>query len=133
MSHKRINGNVMADIVDEAVAGHGLVSKFQPVVALPDRQIVGFEALARWPAIGRFSPMEVLLRAQRTDRLTQLDSSCIQSAISGALAGNSTPGMLLLINCEPSAALADFTADRDFTRAADLFRLTFEITERGLL
>lgn len=35
--------------VDAAIRGVGLSSAFQPIVALPDGAVVGFEALARWP------------------------------------------------------------------------------------
>jgi EAL domain-containing protein (putative c-di-GMP-specific phosphodiesterase class I) len=123
----------MTRILDEATAGKGLIPTFQPVVSLPSRQIVGYEALARWPAFDNLTPMEVLGHAQETDQLSVLDQACIRSAVQGALGGSSTPGMLLLINSEPTATHADLGGDRDFLRAANLFRLSFEFTERGLL
>ena len=35
--------------IDAASAGVGLMPVFQPVMALPDERVVGYEALARWP------------------------------------------------------------------------------------
>lgn len=120
-------------VVDEAIAGKGLVAAFQPVVSLPSRRIVGYEALARWPAFSGFTPAQALLYAQETNQLSVLDKACIKSAVCGALLGKTTPGMLLLINCEPGTTQIPFSDDRDFMRAADRFRITFEFTERGLL
>ncbi|CAN5522737.1 hypothetical protein BH10ACT9_BH10ACT9_31000 [soil metagenome] len=120
-------------MLDEATAGKGLISTFQPIVSLPGRQIVGYEALARWPAFGNLTPMQVLGHAHETDQLSVLGQACIRSALQGALRGSSTPGMLLLINSEPRATHADLGGDHDFLRASTLFRLSFEFTERGLL
>ncbi|WP_245604867.1 EAL domain-containing protein [Mycobacterium genavense] len=123
----------MTDALDEAVTGTGLVSKFQQVVALPSETVVGYEALARWPELGDPSPIDVFARAEETGRLNTLDRACIRAAARGALRGCSTPGMLLLINCEPATTHVDPNQDDDVMRAASRFRLTFEVTERGLL
>ncbi|WAC92545.1 EAL domain-containing protein [Mycobacterium sp. Aquia_213] len=123
----------MTDALDEAVAGTGLVSAFQQVVALPSETVVGYEALARWPELDNPSPTDVFTRAAQTGRLNTLDRACIRAAARGALLGTSTPGMLLLINCEPATTHIDPAQDDDVMHAAARFRLTFEVTERGLL
>jgi EAL domain-containing protein (putative c-di-GMP-specific phosphodiesterase class I) len=123
----------MTDTLDEAVTGTGLVSAFQQVVALPSETVVGYEALARWPVLDNPSPIDVFSRAQQTGRMNTLDRACIRAAARGALLGTSTPGMLLLINCEPATTHVDPSQDHDVMSAASRFRLTFEVTERGLL
>jgi EAL domain-containing protein (putative c-di-GMP-specific phosphodiesterase class I) len=123
----------MSDPLDEALTGRGLVSAFQQVVMLPSEVVVGYEALARWPALDNPPPIDVFAHAQQTGRLNTLDRACIRAAVRGALVGASTPGMLLLVNCEPATTHVDPAQDHDVMHAASRFRLTFEITERGLL
>lgn len=123
--------------LDQAVAGNGLVMAFQRVVALPTGEVIGYEALARWPAHFPenrcIAPLDVIEHADRTGRLDVLDRACIRAAAQGAVAGNSAPGMLLLVNTEPATSCGDLSEDVDVMRAAGAFHLTFEITERGLL
>ncbi|BBY24709.1 sensor domain-containing phosphodiesterase [Mycobacterium stomatepiae] len=123
----------MTDALDDAVTGTGLVSAFQQVVALPSETVIGYEAFARWPQLNNPSPIDVFTRAEQTGRLDTLDRACIRAAARGALLGTSTPGMLLLINCEPATTHVDPVEDDDVMHAATRFRLTFEVTERGLL
>nr|WP_240163002.1 EAL domain-containing protein [Mycolicibacterium sphagni] len=119
----------MTDFSDQAIAGEGLVAAFQQVVELPSEVVVGYEALARWPSLDNPSPIDIFYRAAQTGRLDRLDELCIRAATQGAAERNFTPGSLLLVNCEPVTP----TVDADVVSAAGAFRLTFEITERGLL
>jgi EAL domain-containing protein (putative c-di-GMP-specific phosphodiesterase class I) len=123
----------MTDFVDEAIAGKGLVAAFQQVVDLASEVVVGYEALARWPSLHNPAPSDVFSRAAETGQLETLDQACIRAAVQGALHGDHTPGTLLLVNCEPATAPVDPVVEHDVMRAAAAFRLTFEITERGLL
>ncbi|MBB2990061.1 EAL domain-containing protein (putative c-di-GMP-specific phosphodiesterase class I) [Mycolicibacterium iranicum] len=123
----------MTSSLDHAAVGRGLVTGFQPVVSLPSGEIVGYEALARWPQLRDTTPLEVFDRARETGTLDCLDRLCIRSATRNALDGNSTPGMLLLVNSEPGTPYAELCADTGVRRAADTFHLAFEITERGLM
>ena len=123
----------MTDLIDEALAGHGLVAAFQQVVELPGEAVVGYEALARWPALNYPAPTDIFDRAAKTGRLAFLDEQCIRAAAQGAMQRDFTPGTLLLVNCEPTTPAIDPSTDADVLRAAAAFRLTFEITERGLL
>ncbi|TDO08996.1 EAL domain-containing protein (putative c-di-GMP-specific phosphodiesterase class I) [Mycobacterium sp. BK086] len=123
----------MTDFIDQAIAGNGLVAAFQQVVELPSETIVGYEALARWPSLDNPSPLDIFDRAAKTGRLDRLDELCIRAATQGAVQRRFTPGALLLVNCEPATPAVDPTVDADVMRAAGAFRLTFEITERGLL
>lgn len=121
------------DLLDEAASGKGLTSAYQQVVSLPTETVVGYEALARWPSHNGFTPNEVFNRAERLGTLDQLDRECIRAAVRGALEGSSTSGMLLLVNCEPATAHLEVFADPALDKAANMFHLMFELTERGLL
>ncbi|MCX2933822.1 EAL domain-containing protein [Mycobacterium sp. CVI_P3] len=123
----------MTDFIDEAIAGNGLVPAYQQVVELPSEVVVGYEALARWPALDNPAPTDIFDRAAKTGRLDLIDELCIRAATQGALESNFTPGTLLLVNCEPGTVPVNPAVDPDVMRAAATFRLTFEITERGLL
>lgn len=123
----------MTDLLATAAAGHGVVSAFQRVVSLPDETVVGYEALARWPSLNGFAPLQVFAHASTAGNLDVLDHACITAAARGALKGNSSAGMLLLVNCEPTTPDVDFTVDAALVEAASTFRVVFELTERGLL
>lgn len=123
----------MADLLETAATGRGVVSAFQRVVSLPSETVVGYEALARWPSLNGLNPLQVFAHAEKTGDLDALDHACITAAARGALVGNSSPGMLLLVNCEPTTVGVDFTVDPALIEAASAYRVVFELTERGLL
>jgi diguanylate cyclase (GGDEF)-like protein len=56
---------------------------YQPVVRLPDRAIVGYEALVRWrhPARGLLKPEEFLHVAEETGLITQIDDWMLRQAL----------------------------------------------------
>lgn len=123
----------MTNVLDEAVAGKGLETAFQQVVQLAGGIVVGYEALARWPGAQCVAPLDIIAHAEKTGHLNRLDRACVRAAARGALRGNATPGMLLLVNSEPATVWADMSEDVDVSRAAEVFHLAVEITERGLL
>jgi EAL domain-containing protein (putative c-di-GMP-specific phosphodiesterase class I) len=119
--------------LDDAVTGEGVSPVFQPIVSMPTRAIVGFEALARWPEQPHLGPQSVFAYAEATHRVTELDRLCIDRAVDGALRGGLAEGALLGVNSEPAS---DYTsrADSDILqRGHDRFALVFELTERNLL
>ena len=126
-------GDRDAGVLDLAASGVGLESAFQPVVALADRSVVGFEALARWPGLGNPHPQAVFAHARATGRLDHLDTASIGSAIDTALALGLVRGTLLMVNCEPTSAYVDRSRDPALARAHDEIQLMFELTERNLL
>jgi EAL domain-containing protein (putative c-di-GMP-specific phosphodiesterase class I)/DICT domain-containing protein len=119
--------------VDAAIRGVGLSSAFQPIVALPDGAVVGFEALARWPESTGLGPQAVFARAEALNRVDELDRLCIDTAITGALAHGLTRKALLCINCEPSSPLVDLLQNAVLKRGRTELQLMFELTERSLL
>lgn len=123
----------VVDDLDAAVAGHGLLPAYQPIVTLPDQQIVGYEALARWPARSHLSPTSVFARAEQTGAVGALDNLCVARAAAEAMNGATTPGMLLFINSEPESPYLTADAKSALTQAGSRFTVVFELTERGLL
>jgi len=96
----------------------------QPVVRTADRLIVGYEALARMPALPERPPDWWLARADHVGRRGQLELACLSAA---AALGPTPADRLLFVNLSPSL-LAD-------PRALDLLdqlpeRLVIELTEQ---
>ena len=120
------------EILDAAASGLGVVPAFQPITALADGSVVGFEALTRWPTLGYPDPETVFAHAAATGRLGGLDQACIEAAIDTALR-RLPRGALLALNCEPLGAYLDCAENPLLARAHDEFRVTFELTERSLL
>ena len=121
------------DNLDLAVSGCGLLPAYQPIVNLADRQIVGYEALARWPAHADLTPASVFARAAETGAVDALDNICVARSAAEALNGATTPGMLLFINSEPATPYVTAEAKSALEQAGSRFRVVFELTERGLL
>jgi EAL domain-containing protein (putative c-di-GMP-specific phosphodiesterase class I) len=119
--------------LDAAATGTGMVPAFQPIVSLPEENIVGFEALARWPELPNCEPEQVFNHAAATGALETLDRLCTDAAISMALDTHLRRGTLLCVNAEPSTAYSGRKGDPVLARAHDELTLMFEITERSLL
>lgn len=113
-----------------AVGGEKLLTYFQPIVSLPERRIVGYEALSRWPRIG--TP-QVFAHARAHDCLNSLERLCIENAVTAADDARLTPGALLCVNTEPTTVYLDRRSSPILDSGADRFHIMFELTERDLL
>jgi len=98
-----------------------VVSVFQPVVALHGGTVVGYEALARFPADSG-SPETWFARAHRCGLGPELEAR----ALVAALATNGRPQGFLALNVSPSALLS---AEVEAVLPADLTGLVVEVTE----
>jgi EAL domain-containing protein (putative c-di-GMP-specific phosphodiesterase class I) len=116
-----------------ATEGFGLASTLQPIVTLPDGGVVGFEALARWPALDNPSPADVFAYASTNGQLVMLDHLCIDAAIHAALARRLPHGTTLAINCEPETPYVRPADNAVLARGRDELQIMFELTERHLL
>lgn len=114
----------------DAAGGLGLATTFQRIVSLPGQEIVGFEALSRWPHSSA-SPDAVFEYAARYGNLETLDNTCIQAATASAVDAELATGTTLFVNTEPTTLAheaLDFAASHH-----DSLRMVFELTERDVL
>jgi EAL domain-containing protein (putative c-di-GMP-specific phosphodiesterase class I) len=118
---------------DEAVAGVGIKSIFQPIVLLEDQTTVGYEALTRWPSLDIFDPNAVFAYASATGAVDQLNNLCIDTAINAALTSGVGAGPVTLVNCEPARILPRRSDNQTLARGFDQLQLVFELTERDIL
>lgn len=116
----------------EAAEGIGIEPLYQPIVTLPSEEVVGYEALARWPASNALGPESVFAHARETGRIDQLDTDCIKAAVDTALNQGLPRGTLLCVNTEPNTTHIG-VEEGALVRGQEELQLTFELTERGLL
>ncbi|EAU41206.1 sensory box/GGDEF domain/EAL domain protein [Fulvimarina pelagi HTCC2506] len=83
-AYKAIGSNRVALETDlrRAFERHELALAFQPIVALEDETIAGFEALLRWdhPRRGKISPAEFVPLAERSGLIVQLGQFALEEA-----------------------------------------------------
>jgi len=110
---------------------------YQPVVALPDKKIVGVEVLARWrhPERGLVSPNEFIPVAEETGMISELSYNLIRRACIDA---RDWPGDLVLaVNIAPHQFQDAWLAERILAILTETGfppgRLEVEITESALI
>ncbi len=140
-----------APLADLLAAG-GVRSVYQPVVALPDRRVLAYEALARGPVGSPLEAPGALFGAAAAEGLVaDLDRACRAAAVSGAL-GALDPSTALLVNVEPDVldpvpgaaapvleraaggeltVIAEITERRLTDRPAELLRAVAALRRRG--
>src|SRR6188472_4163052 len=135
----------------ELLAAGGVRSVYQPVVALPDRRVVAYEALARGPVGSPLESPGALFGAAAAEGTTaDLDRACRAAAVDGAL-GALDPSTALLVNVEPDvldpvpaaaapllerakgelSVIAEITERRLTHRPAELLRAVAALRRRG--
>ena len=121
-----------APLADLLAAG-GVRSVYQPVVALPDRRVLAYEALARGPVGSPLEAPGALFGAAAAEGLVaDLDRACRAAAVSGAL-GALDPSTALLVNVEPDVLdPVPGAAAPVLERAGGELTVIAEITERRL-
>lgn len=110
-----------------------VLTVFQPIVSLDNEDVVGFEALSRWPGVSGTSAEKVFAHAEAHGVANQLDRRCTRAAIGAALTAQLPGGSMLLINTEPTTGAPITAQDASLTEVFDRYRLVFELTERDLL
>jgi EAL domain-containing protein (putative c-di-GMP-specific phosphodiesterase class I) len=121
--------------IAQLLASGGARSVYQPIVTLPGREVVAYEALARGPAGSPLETPGALFSAAAAEGLVgALDMSCRIAAMRGALEGALRPPTALFVNVEPDVLDATVpAADMPLLRRAEQdLTLIAEITERRL-
>lgn len=110
---------------------------FQPIVSLPERSIVGFEALARWqsPVLGNVTPAQFIPIAERTGLMHRFTAHLFDKAVSQVM---SLPGKVSLsFNLSAiditSAGTVDALLEVIDRREIDAGLITFELTETAVI
>ncbi len=101
-------------------------SVYQPIFDLSSRDVVGVEALARWPGLG-VSPDLAFGLARDLGRVDELDALCQQAAIDGILGAALPAGFGVFVNVEPDASV------RALAQSGFGPGIVVEITERAML
>jgi EAL domain-containing protein (putative c-di-GMP-specific phosphodiesterase class I) len=122
--------------VDEIIRRGAVRSVYQPIVALPSGEVIGYEALARGPeGTDLESPLALFAAAREAGLVVELEWACRAAALRGALAAGLPRSLALFVNVEPNlvAAPVPEALESFFAEASARLRLVFEITERALV
>lgn len=114
------------------VAIDSMVPCFQPVVDLRSGEVVGLEALARWPTVENVDPAEVFALARAQGVVSDFDFACRTAAVKQARSAKLTDGLLLYLNYEPSGILDVARTEAHLDALECDVDVVLEITERGL-
>nr|WP_240947901.1 EAL domain-containing protein [Planosporangium mesophilum] len=151
-SFARYQPGMGADILDhaqlgaqlrQALDGGQLTVRYQPVVRLADRRIIGMEALVRWrhPERGEISPGDFIPTAERTGLIVPLGrwvlrEACRQKAAWREAYGDSSPSTIG-VNVSGRQLLqpgfADEVADAVHEAGLEPHHLVLEVTENAVL
>jgi EAL domain-containing protein (putative c-di-GMP-specific phosphodiesterase class I) len=95
-------------LIAELLASGGARAVYQPVVRLPERRVVAYEALARGPVGSALeSPAAMFAAAGAEGLVAELDWACRMAAMGGALDGRLDPATALLVDVEPDVLDAE--------------------------
>jgi EAL domain-containing protein (putative c-di-GMP-specific phosphodiesterase class I) len=120
--------------LDRCMSSTELQPVYQPIFDISSNQIVGFEALARWPSLPGATPDAVFAAARRAGRVVGLDWACRLAALNGALEHGLGREQMLFVNVEPDTlgTPGPSGAEATFAAAHRELRVMFELTERSL-
>ena len=134
----------LAREITQAVDDNQFVPWLQPIVTLPERKLMGFEALVRWqhPKRGMISPAEFIPVAERTHAVWDIDMAMLKAACKLAAQVQEAAGPLgrklyISVNLSgvyfDSTELAQEVAGIVKKSGADPQQLVFEVTESALM
>jgi EAL domain-containing protein (putative c-di-GMP-specific phosphodiesterase class I) len=115
-----------AALLDAIFDRSNILAAYQPIVDLVHGDVVGAEALARWPGLS-VTPDVAFDHARAVDRVEELDSLCQRAAIEGLRGSGLPEGFKVFVNVEPGKSVEALTERTTGPR------LVAEITERALM
>jgi EAL domain-containing protein (putative c-di-GMP-specific phosphodiesterase class I)/GGDEF domain-containing protein len=103
----------------EAIAAGQLLLEYQPIVALADGLIEGFEALVRWqhPRFGRLGPDRFVPLAESAGLIGDLGAWVLSQGVAGAAILNTAAGRPVFVDINVSAAQFGDRLTRDLCQA----------------
>ncbi|MBT0567350.1 EAL domain-containing protein [Williamsia sp. CHRR-6] len=114
-----------------------VVPVFQPVIDLATGDVIGFEALARWPEHPEVNPLQAFDAARRAGQLGSMDWWCRRRAVEVAHSEGIDQSHTLFINVEPDSLSCPppwASADNPWQDLIDAdMQIVLELTERSLL
>jgi diguanylate cyclase (GGDEF)-like protein len=129
--------NWMENELRLALKEGGIIPYFQPIVDLATREVLGYEALARWhhKERGQISPAEFIPVAEESGLISQLGETILVKATT--IARNWPQHVILSVNLSPvqlrdkglGRKVLDILAATDFPAS----RLEVEVTENALV
>lgn len=107
---------------------------FQPIADLATREVVAFEALARWPDLPDAGPDAVFAAARMQGRTAELDWACRLAALETALDFGLGRDHMLFVNVEPETlgSPGPPRTSAILATAGERLRVMLELTERSL-
>ena len=124
----------------EAISGGQLLLEYQPIIALADGLIVGFEALVRWqhPRLGRLGPDRFVHLAESEGLIGDLGAWVLSQAVAGAATLNTAAGRPVFVDINVSPAQFGPRLTRDLRQALtghalDPAMIVLEVTESVLV
>lgn len=124
----------------EAIGGGQLLLEYQPIVALADGLIVGFEALVRWqhPRLGRLGPDRFVHLAESEGLIGDLGAWVLSQAVAGAVTLNTAAGRPVFVDINVSPAQFGPRLTQDLRQAltgnaVDPAMIVLEVTETILI
>ena len=133
--------NQLALCLSEALERQELEVHYQPIVALAERKISGFEALLRWyhPKLGAVSPAEFIPIAEEINLIEALGNWVLQEALKQLrqlIQASGNPQLFMNINISPQQLLDPQIADRLTDLLAQYLlgshNLNIEVTESAI-
>jgi len=124
----------VTDPIEAALAPGGIRSAFQPLVDLETGAVLGYEALARGPAVPS-DPRTMIDAARAAGRHAEVDWACRAAALRGALEAGLGHGCTLFVNIEPDIPVADVPPEhRELLADAETsLRVVLEVTEKTVV